>query len=101
MTAQFYLHDLGVVVLDGKGYQTPDGSYAQLPGEDDAGLLDGLAVGTIFTTVGYGRQSSYPADTPADEMLTDAARVRMIAHPTLDAVRLGPVRRGLRTACVE
>ena len=81
--AQFYLHDLGVVVLDGKGYQTPDGSYAQLPGEDDAGLLDGLAVGTTFTTVGYGRQSSYPAGTPADEKNTDAARVRMIAHPNL------------------
>jgi secreted trypsin-like serine protease len=81
--SQFYLHDLGVVVLDGKGYQTPDGTYAQLPGEDEVGLLDGLAVGTVFTTVGYGRQSSYPADTPADEMLTDARRVRMIAHPTL------------------
>jgi len=81
--SQFYLYDLGVVVLDGKGYQTADGSYATLVGEDDAGLLDDLAVGTQFTTVGYGRQSSYPADTPAAEMLTDAARLRMIAHPEL------------------
>jgi secreted trypsin-like serine protease len=79
----FYLHDLGVVVLDGRGYETPDGSYATLVGEDDAGLLDGLAVGTQFTTVGYGRQSSYPADTPADENLTDAARLRMVANPVL------------------
>jgi V8-like Glu-specific endopeptidase len=79
----FYLHDLGVVVLDGKGYQTADGSYATLVGEEDAGLLDDLAVGTEFTTVGYGRQSAYPADTPAEEMLTDAARVRMIAEPEL------------------
>ena len=49
----FYLHDLGVVVLQGKGYETPDGAYAVLPGEDDAGMLDELAVGTTFTTVGW------------------------------------------------
>ena len=79
----FYLHDLGVVVLDGRGYQTPNGTYAQLPGEDDAGMLDGLPVGTSFTTVGYGLHSAYPEGTPADENLTDASRVRMIAHPKL------------------
>ena len=79
----FYAHDLGVVVLDGRGYQTADGTYAQLPGEDDAGMLDGLPVGTTFTTVGYGLQSSYPADTPADVMLTQAERLRMIATPSL------------------
>ena len=79
----FYLHDLGVVVLDGRGYRTPNGTYAQLPGEDDAGMLDGLPVGTSFTTVGYGLQSAYPEGTPADENLTDAERVRMIAHPKL------------------
>ena len=79
----FYLHDLGVVVLDGKGYTTPNGTYATLPGEDDAGLLDGLAVGTQFTTVGYGLHSAYPEGTPADENLTDATRVRMIAQPKL------------------
>lgn len=79
----FYLHDLGVVVLDKKGYETPNNTYATLPGEFDYGLLDGLAVGTEFTTVGYGRQSSYPRGTPADEMLTDAARLRMIAKPVL------------------
>ena len=79
----FYLHDLGVVVLDGRGYQTVGGKYATLVGEDDAGLLDGLAVGTQFITVGYGRQSSYPDGTPAEENLTDAARLRMIAKPAL------------------
>ena len=78
----FYLHDLGVVVLD-KRYVTADGTYAELIGEDDAGLLDGLAVGTSFITVGYGLQSSYPDGTPADVMLTDAARLRMIATPNL------------------
>ena len=78
----FYLHDLGVVVLR-KAYSTPDGTYAQLLGQDDLGMLDGLAVGTTFTTVGYGLQASYPWGTPADENLTQAERVRMIATPEL------------------
>ncbi len=77
----FYLHDLGVVVLDGKGYETPTGEYAQLLGEDDLGLLDDLAVGTTFTTVGYGLQEAYPRGTPAEAMLTEANRLRMIAAP--------------------
>jgi secreted trypsin-like serine protease len=78
----FYLHDLGVVVLK-KAYTTADGTYAQLLGEDDLGLLDGLAVGTTFTTVGYGLQASYPEGTPPDEFLTKAERLRMIATPKL------------------
>lgn len=78
----FYLHDLGVVVLDGKGYDT-GGEYATLLGQDDEGLLDGLAVGTPFITVGYGLQSSYPAGTPADARNTRDERIRMIATPKL------------------
>jgi len=78
----FYTHDLGVVVLDGKGYVTADGTYATLLGQDDAGLLDGLAVGTSFITVGYGLQSSYPAG-PASVNNTQAERIRMIATPKL------------------
>jgi secreted trypsin-like serine protease len=78
----FYLHDLGVVVLR-RSYTTADGSYAQLVGEDDLGLLDGLAVGTTFTTVGYGLQTAYPANTPPDDFLTRADRLRMIATPEL------------------
>jgi secreted trypsin-like serine protease len=78
----FYLHDLGVVVLD-EPYVTADGTYAQLPAQDDVGLLDSLRKGTVFTTVGYGLQESYPAGTPADEMLTRADRLRMIARPKL------------------
>ena len=78
----FYLHDLGVVVLD-KSYRTPDGVYAELLAQDDIGLLDSLAVGTTFTTVGYGRQASYPAGTPAAVKLTRADRLRMIATPGL------------------
>lgn len=78
----FYLHDLGVVVLD-RAYRTEDGTYGVLPAQDDVGLLDGLAVGTSFTTVGYGRQASYPDGTPAEVKLTRAERLRMIANPKL------------------
>jgi secreted trypsin-like serine protease len=78
----FYLHDLGVVVLD-KPYRTADGTYATLPGQDDVGLLGSLAVGTSFTTVGYGLQEAYPRDTPAEAMLTEDDRLRMIASPVL------------------
>lgn len=77
--SQFYLHDLGVVVLDGKGYDT-GGAYAKLPAQNQVGMLDNLAVGTVFTTVGYGLHTAYPDGTPADEK-EDASRLRMIAKP--------------------
>jgi hypothetical protein len=66
-----------------KAYETSDGTYGQLPGQDDLGMLDGLAVGTTFTTVGYGLQTAYPRGTPPDEFLTQAERLRMIAMPEL------------------
>jgi len=69
------------VVLDGKGYQTDDASYATLPSE--VGLLDDLAVGTQFTAVGYGQQAAYPDGTPADAK-TKADLLRMIAEPVLN-----------------
>jgi hypothetical protein len=77
----FFLHDLGVVVLD-EPYVTANGVYADLPTE---GQLDALKPGkrTTFTTVGYGQQRSFPPDTPADDMLSRSERVRMIATPHL------------------
>jgi secreted trypsin-like serine protease len=79
----FYLHDLGVVTLSRKeAYRTPNNTYATLPGLDDVGMLDNLAVGTVFTTVGYGLHTAYPDGTPADEK-EDASRLRMIARPRL------------------
>ena len=79
--SQFYLYDLGVVVLKGKGYNT-GGEYATLPERDDVGLLDDLEVGTVFTTVGYGLHTAYPNGTPADAK-EDRSRLRMIAYPRL------------------
>lgn len=77
----FYAHDLGVVVLD-RAYRTVDGKYATLIGQNQAGLLDGLRVGTTFTTVGYGLQAAYP-DGPASVNNERAERIRMIAKPRL------------------
>lgn len=76
----FFLHDLGVVVLD-EAWDT-GGVYAELPEENQ---LDALKPGkrSTFTTVGYGLQRSFPPGTPADEMLTQADRLRMIATPHL------------------
>jgi hypothetical protein len=70
----FYLHDLGVVDLQGRGRGGP---YGQLPGLDQ---LDSLAVGSVFTAVGYGLQKSFP-DAVASK--NEATRVRMYANPTL------------------
>jgi secreted trypsin-like serine protease len=78
--ATFFMHDLGVVILD-----TPwdtGGVYADLP---TLNQLDSLKPGkrTTFTTVGYGLQRSFPPDTPADAMLTEDDRLRMVARPHL------------------
>ena len=49
------------------------------------GQLDALKPGkrSTFTTVGYGLQRSFPPGTPADDMLTQAERLRMVARPHL------------------
>src|SRR5438477_2886919 len=53
--AQFFLHDVGVVVLQSPGVKLTRGSYGVLPAEND---LEGLQprASTIFTSVGYGVQ---------------------------------------------
>jgi secreted trypsin-like serine protease len=75
----FFLYDLGAVVLH-QAYNI--GSYASLPTQ---GQLDALKPGkrSMFTTVGYGLQRSFPRGTPADDMLTQAERIRMVASPHL------------------
>lgn len=71
----FYLHDLGVVVLDEPVYMD---EYGQLP---EAGQYDYLArqrgrVKETFTAVGYGLQN-------ANKNHTRSERVRMLAYPQL------------------
>jgi hypothetical protein len=70
----FYLNDLGVVVLS---EPVELGEYAVLP---EAGSLDDLAVGTRFTSVGYGLQKSFPDAAGWKDV---AVRQRLVAHPRL------------------
>src|SRR5213592_4549383 len=51
--AQFFLHDVGVVVLQSPGVMLKKGSYGALPAEDELESLQPRA-STVFTSVGYG-----------------------------------------------
>jgi secreted trypsin-like serine protease len=78
--AQFFLHDVGVVVLQ-KGVKLKAGSYGVLP---SVGELDGLQprASTIFTAVGYGLQQINP-------VFVEAQRIRMFAQPHLVQIDTG------------
>ena len=74
----FFVRDVGVVVLDGDGYDSPNGVYGELPGLDQ---LDALKTqrgkqNVTFTAVGYGLQQINP-------VFVEAERVRMVATPHL------------------
>ncbi|HSR48524.1 MAG TPA: trypsin-like serine protease [Anaerolineales bacterium] len=73
----FFLYDLGVVVLDGKGMRMSE--YGKLPSLDQ---LDALSPSrdTVFTAVGYGLQKSFPDAASWKDV---ANRVRMVAYPHL------------------
>jgi hypothetical protein len=78
--ATFFLHDVGVVVLQ-KPFKLKSGSYGVLP---SAGELDGLQprASTVFTSVGYGVQRINP-------VFVTAEKIRMFAQPHLDQIDTG------------
>ncbi|HUQ87035.1 MAG TPA: trypsin-like serine protease [Vicinamibacterales bacterium] len=78
--AQFFLHDVGVVVLQ-KAVKLKAGSYGVLPGEGD---LDSLRPrsSTLFTSVGYGVQRINP-------VFLTAEKIRMLAQPHLLQIDTG------------
>jgi hypothetical protein len=82
-TNAFFLHDLGVVVLDGAGFDP--GSFGALPKLDS---LDNLHPGrsTTFTAVGYGLQAAFPDASAWKDI---AIRERMVAHPWLHQISTG------------
>jgi hypothetical protein len=71
----FYLHDVGIVTLDGRGWSAS--SYGQLPA---VGSLDSLEPHAPFTAVGYGLQQSYPN---AAAWKNVGERTRYVAFPEL------------------
>jgi hypothetical protein len=81
-TDAFYLHDVGVVVLD-EPMAMP--AYGALPSSNQ---LDALKPrrSTTFTAVGYGLQQSFP---DAASWKEQALRIRMVAHPYLLQVNTG------------
>jgi len=78
----FFLHDLGVVVLD-EPVSMPE--YGALP---ELGALDSFHPGanTIFTQVGFGLQRSFP-DAAARKNVQE--RIRLVAHPHLIQINGG------------
>ena len=78
--AQFFLHDVGVVVLQ-KPVKLKAGGYGVLPTE---GELDSLQPrsSTVFTSVGYGVQRINP-------VFLTAAKIRMFAQPHLIQIDTG------------
>ena len=81
----FYLHDLGVVVLDEPVIAS---TYGALPSLNQ---LDALKSGkakqdTFFTAVGYGLQKAFPDAASWKDV---ALRVRMVSHPRLIQINTG------------
>ena len=81
----FYLHDLGVVVLD---EPVAASAYGALPSLNQ---LDALKSGkvkkdTFFTAVGYGLQQAFPDAASWKDV---ALRVRMVSHPRLIQINTG------------
>lgn len=75
-SAGFFLHDVGVVILEEPGVALDDpADYGTLPSADE---LDDAPVGrrTRFTSVGYGLQRINP-------VFVEAERIRMRANPHL------------------
>jgi secreted trypsin-like serine protease len=87
-TAPFFVHDVGVVILQSPGVVLPHTSdYGVLP---TANQLDALKTrrgqqDVTFTSVGYGIQASFPEPASWKDQV---AKVRMVAHPKLNQINV-------------
>jgi hypothetical protein len=84
-SATFFLHDVGVVVLDAPH---PLSGYGALPTVDQLDVLKTKRgqQDVTFTAVGYGLQKSFP---DAASWKDAAVRERMVAHPRLIQINTG------------
>src|SRR5437667_892277 len=80
--AQFFLHDVGVVLLS-KAVKLSASQYGKLPSQDQLDALSPSSA-TTFTAVGYGLQEINPAHI-------EAVRIRMFAEPHLIQINGGIV----------
>jgi hypothetical protein len=83
--AAFFLHDLGVVVLDKPFYLSQYGALPKLNELDRLTTARGQQDVT-FTAVGYGLQESFPDEA---SFLENNQRVRMLATPHLLQINTG------------
>jgi hypothetical protein len=84
-TGPFFLHDVGVVMLEEPGVVLDE--YGTLP---SVNRFDSLRKGrhTTFTSVGYGLQESFPDQA---SFLASNTRTRYVAHPWLIQINGGIV----------
>jgi V8-like Glu-specific endopeptidase len=81
-TAPFFVHDVGIVILQEPGVELPSNAYGTLPPVNSLDKLKtrrGLQ-DTTFTSVGYGLQESFP---DAASWKEHNSRTRYVAHPHL------------------
>jgi V8-like Glu-specific endopeptidase len=81
-TAPFYVHDVGIVILQAPGVVLDPGQYGTLPSVNQSDAYKtrrGLNPMT-FTSVGYGLQQSFP---DAASWKNEASRTRYVAYPHL------------------
>lgn len=78
-SAQFYLHDVGVVVLDTTVTMAEYGELPKVNSLDKFKTKRGLQ-NVTFTAVGYGLQASFP---DAALWKNESALIRMVAYPKL------------------
>jgi len=85
-SSSFYLHDVGVVILQSPGVVLSEyGSLPSLNQFDSFKTKRGLQDIT-FTSVGYGLQQSFPDQA---SFLAHNSRTRYVAHPKLDQINTG------------
>jgi len=72
--ANFFLHDVGVIVLS-KAVKLAADQYGKLPAQDQLDVLRPSSA-TVFTAVGYGLQR-------INQVFVEAERIRMFANPHL------------------
>jgi hypothetical protein len=82
-TAPFFMHDVGVVILQEPGLVLPEYGTLPVANQFDAfktkrGLQD-----IYFTSVGYGLQQSFP---DAASWKEHNQKIRMVAHPKLNQI---------------